>query len=126
HTTTLPDRSVIVTCVLLNVALMCATPSASTLRRARFGRAPFLAFAIPPYSLSGIRATLLLRRLLLAGDRTTDTLVCPRVRMRALTTDRQTTAMPQTTIAPDIHQALHIHRDLGPERTLHLHRRLDR
>src|SRR5437773_576008 len=42
HATTLPCVSVMVTSVLLNVALMCAMPSASTCLRARFTRAPFL------------------------------------------------------------------------------------
>jgi hypothetical protein len=38
HTTALPALSVIVMSVLLNVALMCATPSASTARLRAFGR----------------------------------------------------------------------------------------
>src|SRR5688572_10026031 len=38
HTTALPALSVIVISVLLNVALMCATPSASTARLRALGR----------------------------------------------------------------------------------------
>src|SRR5688572_22498561 len=59
HVTTLPWLSVIVTSVLLNVALMCATPSASTCLRARFVRGPpFFGFAIISSSLSSYRQSL--------------------------------------------------------------------
>src|SRR5690606_10539909 len=81
---------------------------------------------ITPYSLARRKRSLLLRCLLLTRDRTTYTLVRPRIRMRPLTTDRQTPAMTKATITADVHQPLHIHRDLGPQRTLDLHRRLDR
>tara|TARA_B100000676_G_scaffold274380_1_gene293811 strand:- start:220 stop:423 length:204 start_codon:yes stop_codon:yes gene_type:complete len=37
-----------------------------------------------------------------------------------LTTDRKAAAVPQPSIAADIHQALDIHRTLGPERPFHL------
>src|ERR1041384_4301760 len=53
--TTLPCVSVIVTSVLLNVDLMCATPSASTCLRARLVRAPFLGLAIISWLLSSYR-----------------------------------------------------------------------
>jgi hypothetical protein len=45
--------SEIVMSVLLNVALMCATPSASTCFRERFARtAPFFGLAIDPLDLN--------------------------------------------------------------------------
>src|SRR5690606_21294247 len=136
HTTTFPARSVMVTSVLLNVALMCATPSASTCFRVRFGREPFFGFAIPAPCL--VRASvppavphttalawttiprLLLRRLLLPRNRPPRTLVRPRVRVRPLPPHRQPTAMPQTPVAADVHQPLDVHRDLGTKRALHL------
>ncbi len=63
---------------------------------------------------------LLLRRRLLTGNRTSLTLVRPRVGASALTTNRKAAAVPQPTIAAYIHQPLDIHRTLGPERPFHL------
>src|SRR5690606_1897156 len=124
HATTFPCRSVIVIRVLLNVALMWAMPSASTLLRLLFVRAPFFGFAmrrVPlccPYLGSRYPAArrpirqsgrpslrpgrqagagagrLLPRRLLLARDRAARTLVRARIRVRALTAHRQATAVP--------------------------------
>src|ERR671924_2438505 len=70
--TVLPRMSVIVTVVLLKVALMCATPSASTTRLAFFPVA------------------ILLCHLLLAGDRPPRSLLRPRVGVRPLATHWQT------------------------------------
>src|SRR5690606_21621760 len=131
--------SVIVTSVLLNVAVMCAMPSASTCLRARFGRAPFFGVAIRspvayPQSLAmaatlrhtATRAALLLRRLLLPRDRTTRPLVRPRVRVRALAPHREPTTMPLSAVAADVHETLDVHGHLRPQRTLHLVLILDR
>src|SRR5918997_1514897 len=74
HATVFPRMSVIVIVVLLNVASMCATPSASTTR-----------FAFFPVAM-------LLRHLLLAGDRTAWTLLRPSVRVRALAPHRKASA----------------------------------
>src|ERR671915_2644992 len=65
HATVFPRMSVIVIVVLLNVALMCATPSASTTR-----------FAFFPVAM-------LLRHLLLAGDGAPGALLRTGVRVRA-------------------------------------------
>src|SRR5690606_34163912 len=84
---------------------------------------------LPPRTLGprlGLRhassslAGLLLRRLLLAGDRATRPLVRPRVRMRPLPPHRQAPPVPQAPVAADVHQPLHVHRHLGPQRALDL------
>src|SRR3954469_4179163 len=75
HDTAFPRASVIVIIVLLNVALTWAMPSASTTR--------FDFFAV----------AMLLRHLLLAGDRAAGALLGAGVGVRALPTDRQATAM---------------------------------
>src|ERR687896_30972 len=74
HATVFPRMSVIVIVVLLKVALMCATPSASTTR--------FVFFPV----------AMLLGHLLPAGDRAPRSLLRPRVGMGALAPHRQTTA----------------------------------
>src|SRR5687768_8245114 len=51
HVTTLPLLSVMVTSVLLNVALICATPSASTCLRARLVRGPPFFFCSAIYQI---------------------------------------------------------------------------
>src|SRR5919199_6138353 len=71
HATVLPRMSVIVIVVLLNVALMCATPSASTTR-----------FAFLPVAIW------LLGHLLLSGDGATRALLRPGVGVRALPANR--------------------------------------
>src|SRR5688572_13997830 len=92
--------SVIVIVVLLNVALMCATPSASTTR--------FVFFPV----------AMLLGHLLLAGDRAPRSLLRPRVRVRPLATHREATAMPDATVRADVHQSLDVHRDFRAKRAL--------
>src|SRR4030095_255684 len=96
HDTALPCVSVIVIVVLLNVALMWATPSASITR--------LLFFAV---------AIGLLGHLLLAGDRAAWALLGAGVRVRALTANRQTAAMADSPIGTDIHQAFDVHGDFG-------------
>src|SRR5918992_3044756 len=85
HATVLPRMSVMVIVVLLKVALICATPSASTTR-----------FAFFPVAM-------LLRHLLLAGDGAPGALLRPRVGMGALAAHRQTTAMADTAVRADVH-----------------------
>src|SRR3712207_7571679 len=80
HATVFPRMSVMVIVVLLNVALMCATPSASTTR-----------FAFFPVAM-------LLRHLLLAGDRAAWPLLRARVGVRALAADGQPAAVPDPEI----------------------------
>src|SRR5690606_15733291 len=155
HATTFPCRSVIVIRVLLNVALMWAMPSASTLLRLLFVRAPFFGFAmrrVPlccPYLCSRYPAArrpirqsgrpslhpgrqagagagrLLPRRLLLARDRAARTLVRARIRVRALTAHRKAAAVPQSAVTADVHQPLDVHRDFRAQRTLDLVPALD-
>src|SRR2546429_9573963 len=84
--------------VLLKVAETCATPSASIMRLA------FLPIAIE-----------LLRYLLLAGDSAAWALLGTGVGVRALTANRQTTAVTNTAVAPDVHKSLDVHRDLGAQ-----------
>ena len=45
--------------------------------------------------------------------------------MSPLTPHRQSTPMANPAVTPDIHQPLDVHRDFGPEGTLHFHRTLD-
>src|SRR5918911_4234774 len=87
HATVFPRMSVMVIVVLLNVALMCATPSASTTR-----------FAFFPVAMA------LLRDLLLAGDGAARPLLRPRVRVRALAAHRQAAAMADPPVRADVHQ----------------------
>lgn len=68
---------------------------------------------------------LLAWRLLLAYYTSTRTLAGTRVRVRTLSPYRQTAAMANPSIAPDIHQPLDVHRDLGPQGTLDLEVGLD-
>src|SRR3954468_19334324 len=71
-------------------------------------------------TVAGIRRLRSLRDLLLAGDRAARTLLRARVRMRALTADRQTLAMADATVGADVHQSLDVHRDFGAERAFDL------
>src|SRR5262245_55747853 len=109
HDTAFPWVSVMVIVVLLNVALMWATPSASMTR--------LLFFAV---------AIGLLGDLLLAGDRAAWALLRTGVRVRALTANRQTAAMADSSIGTDIHQTLDVHGDFGAQRTLDAVVALDR
>ena len=61
---------------------------------------------------------LLLRRLLLAGDRPPLSLVRPCVGAGPLTADGKPATVPEAPIAPDVHQSLDVHRCLGAERSL--------
>src|SRR5689334_5798879 len=97
-----PRASVIVIVVLLNVALTCTTPSASTI---------FLVF---------FAVAMLLGHLLLAGDRATRALLGAGVGVRALTPDRQPATVADAPVRADVHEALDVHRDLGPQRALDL------
>jgi hypothetical protein len=45
----------------------------------------------------------------------------PSVRARALASGRHSAAVPKTAIAPDIHQALDVHRDFSPQVTFDPH-----
>ena len=63
---------------------------------------------------------LLLRSLLLACDCSPGPLVSPGIRMSPLTSYGEATTMSQPPIGPDVHEALDVHGDLGPERPLHL------
>src|SRR5699024_7454789 len=109
HATALPCASVIVIVVLLNVALMCATPSASTTR-----------FAFFPVAIT------LLGCLLLARDCAARPLLGARVRVRPLAANRQAPAVTNPAIGADVHQPLDVHRDLGPERAFDAVLLLDR
>src|SRR5512143_1299348 len=108
----LPCMSVIVISVLLNVAVICAMPSASTTFFVRFAPVAF-ACAMP------VRL-LFQGRFLLACDRATRPLLGPRVRMRPLPAHRQPLAVPPTAVRADIHQPLDVHRGLGAQRALDL------
>src|SRR6476659_6979094 len=99
HETAFPCGSVMVIVVLLNVALMWATPSASMTRLV------FFAVAIG-----------LLGHLLLAGNRAAWALLGAGIRVRALTTNRQTATVADSAIGSDVHQALDVHGDFSPER----------
>jgi hypothetical protein len=68
---------------------------------------------------------LLLRRRFLTSDRAFLALVRPGIRMRPLTTHGESPAVPQPSIAPDVHQALDVHGSFGAKRTLDLEVALD-
>src|ERR1700733_14963544 len=90
----LPLWSVMVMIVLLNVAATCATPTTTfffSFLRARAAPAGF---------------AMLLRHFLLAGDRLGGTLARARIRMCALTANREALAVTQAAVAAQIHQAL--------------------
>src|SRR6188768_1305283 len=57
----------------------------------------------------------LLRHFLLAGDRAARTLLRARVRVRALTTDRQAAAVSNPAVRTNVHQSLDVHRDFGAQ-----------
>src|SRR4051794_39278575 len=69
--------------------------------------------------------SLLLGHFLLAGDGTPRTLLGPCIGVSALAPDRQTPAVPDATVAPDVHQPLDVHGDFGAERAFDLDRALD-
>src|SRR4051794_28586150 len=68
---------------------------------------------------------LLLGHFLLAGDGAPGTLLGPRIGMGPLAPARQPPPMPDSPVAPDIHQPLDVHGHLGPERALDLNRSFD-
>src|SRR5690349_12457577 len=102
----LPCASVMVTIVLLKLASTCATPELMFFRSFLRGREP-----APP---RGSRA-ILLRHLLLAGNRHRLALAGAGIGMGALAADRQALAMTQPAIAGHVHQALDVHRHLAAE-----------
>src|SRR5215212_10621393 len=106
----LPWASVMVTMVLLKEASTCATPEAMFFRSLRRGARE------PP---RGSRA-ILLRHLLLAGDRLGLALARARVGVGALAAHRQPPAVPQPAVAGHVHQPLDIHCDFAPEIALDL------
>src|SRR5262245_59353145 len=102
---------------------MCTTPSL-TMRFCFFflGAAGFSPAAggavfamLVPHARSG-----LLRRVLLAGDRTPRPLPGARVAVRALAVHGQVAAVPQPAIRAEIHVALDVHRHVAPQITFHL------
>src|SRR4051794_30853273 len=99
----LPWASVMVTMVLLKLASTCATPVAMFLRSFLRG------LRVPP---RGSRA-ILLRHLLLAGNRHGLALAGTGIGVGALAADRQALAMTQPAIAGHVHQALDVHRHLA-------------
>src|SRR5512132_4357139 len=107
----LPCWSVIVTIVLLNVDLMCACPCRTFFFSRRL---VFLALGL------AIGLLLLLRDLLLAGDRLLGALAGPRVRVRALTADRERTPVADPLVAADLDLALDVLRHLAAEIALDL------
>src|ERR1700759_5168260 len=99
----LPDVSVMVMIVLLKVAATCATPTTTfffSFLRAR--PAPFL-------------SAILLRHFLLAGDRFRRAFARARVRVRALTVDRQALTMTQAAIRTEVHKAFDVHRHFAAQ-----------
>src|SRR5206468_7211483 len=60
----------------------------------------------------------LLRDFLLARDGAAWTLLRTCIGVRALTANRETTAMTNPAIAANVHQTLDVHRDLGTQRAL--------
>ena len=74
---------------------------------------------------SRIRHGLLLGDFLLARDGPTGALLGASVGMGTLAAHGQSPAVPGATIGADVHQALDVHRHLGPEAPLHLDRALD-
>src|ERR1044072_5526434 len=135
-----PRMSVMVMSTLLNVAEMWAMPSASTTLR-DFLTAGAFAGAAPGGAagggggggrrggrrsrLKGSRHGLLLGRLLLARDRAARAALGARVGVSPLAPDRQALAMTGAAIAPDVHQPLDVHGDLGTQRAFHLDAPLD-
>src|ERR1700749_1506623 len=92
--------------VLLKVAATCATPTTTfffSFLRARPAPAGF---------------AMLLRHFLFAGDRLGGTFARARVRVGALTANREVLAVPQAAIAAQVHQTLDVHRDFAAEITL--------
>src|SRR5262245_13222923 len=101
HDTAFPCVSVMVIVVLLNVALIWATPSASMTRLVFF-----------PVAIG------LLGHLLLAGNCSAWTLLGACIGVRALAANRETATMTDAAIRADVHQSLDVHRDLGSQGTL--------
>src|SRR5262245_28997675 len=122
----LPWASARVIMVLLNDAFTCATPEAMFLRSRRRTRVaslpihdPFAAPAPHPALPCLFPVSAPLDGLLLAGDGLGRPLAGARVGMCALAPHRQAAAMPQPTVAAQIHQPLDIHCHVAPEIALH-------
>src|SRR5262245_46842155 len=120
HEIVFPCRSVIVTIVLLNVDLMCACPWTTFFfsRRLVFLAFGFAILGSPPLLL-------LLRGLLLAGHGLAGALAGPRVGVCPLSSHRETAAVTNALVRPDLDLALDVLRDLAPKVTLDLVRAVD-
>src|SRR5262245_62807373 len=100
-----------VTTVLLNVALMCATALGLTLR----------VFFFLPATIGSILSLLSIRRrslrlhALLSGNRLLRTLAGPCVGTRTLAASREAAAMTHAPVAADLLEPLDGHRDLAPQ-----------
>src|SRR6266508_2365461 len=116
HVSTFPSGSVMVTSVLLKLDWMYAQPAGTFFRSRRRTRpAPLLRSATPfPPGL------LLRARLASASHGTTGSLSHPRVGARPLAVDRKIASVPQTAIAPNLHQPLDVEVHLATEVTLNL------
>ena len=66
----------------------------------------------------------LTRRLLLSDGRAARSLASPSIGMRSLSANRQRTAMPQSSVTTNVHQALDVHLDSLAEIALNLALRL--
>src|SRR5579871_2557918 len=93
-----------VTIVLLNVAFTCATPVTTF----------FFSF----FRARGAALAILLGYLFLSCNRARRTFPGTGIGVRPLTANRQTTAVPQSTVTAKIRQALDVHRDFAPKITL--------
>src|ERR1700722_5368923 len=97
---------------LLKDALTCATPDAMFLRSRRRTRVASLPILDPfadrhrPHRRRHVSCSTLF---LLPGNGFCRTLAGACIGMGALTAHRQTTAMAQTAVAPEIHQPLDVH-----------------
>src|SRR5215469_16597031 len=112
----LPCASVMVIIVLLKVAFTCATPEVMFLRsrRRKRGAGPaalVLAAAGLVAMWNALVLPLFLDDSLLARDRPRRSLAGACIRVRALTADRQSLAMPEPPVTTQIHEPLDVHRD---------------
>src|SRR3954463_16270327 len=103
HAITLPSRSVSDTIVLLKLVLMWAWPNGMFLRGLRRPPRPR-----PPRCWATRRSPSLLHLLLAGHLHPLRALARARVRLGALTVDRQATPVAQPAVAADLHQALDV------------------
>src|SRR4029079_14438234 len=107
--TALPCGSVMVMIVLLKVAATCATPTTTFFFSFLRARPAFFSGAAAGAAMG------LFRYLLFAGDRLGRTFARARVGVRALATNWKALSMTQAAIAPQIHQALYVHRHFAAQ-----------